>query len=317
VRGLLEAFARLGHDVPALVAAAGLTPHDLEDPDARIGADTVGAVFGTAQQRRPVANLSLRLAQETMLGFFPLIDYLIVTADTVGDGMRRFARYARLTGAPMRVLLREDERPIRIVFEVEIGSPQYSVAMAVLHLRREAPGLRAELVSFTDAVQDAAAYEAALACPVHGSSSWSGFALSHEAWRLPLRRRDPALQGVLERHAADVLASLPADGDLVSELRRALAARVTGGDTRLSAVARAVGASTRTVQRRLAESGLSYQGIVDESRCEAALRHLGDASLSIAEIACLVGYSEPSAFHRAFKRWQGTSPQAYRRERPA
>jgi AraC-like DNA-binding protein len=314
VRGLLTAFARLGHDVPALVAAAGLAATAFDDPDARIAAETVGAVFGAAQARRPLRNLDLRLAEETPLGAFPLIDYLIVTASTVGEGMRRFARYAILTGAPIRVLLQEDERPIRVVFEMDCGSPQYSVAMTVLHLRREAPGLRAELASFTDAVEDEAAYETTLGCPVRANASWSGFALSARAWSLPLRRRDPALQSVLERHAADVLARIPADGDLVSDLRRTLAKRVTSGDTRLSMVAREVGASTRTVQRRLAEAGLTYQAMLDQSRCEAALRHLRDGSLSIAEISCLVGYSEPSAFHRAFKRWQGRSPQAYRRE---
>jgi len=317
VRGLLIAFARLGHDVPSLLNAAGLRKNDLDDPDARISGDRVGAVFGAAQERQPLQNLCLRLAQETPLGAFPLIDYLIATADTVGEGMRRYARYSLLTGAPMHIELREDEKPIRVLVDMECGDPQYSISLAVLHLRREAPGLRAEFVSFKDAVENQAACEEALGCPVREKASWSGFALSPEAWGLPMRRRDPDLQGVLERHAADVLAKIPVGGDVVSELRRALARRVAGGDTRLSTVARDLGTSTRTLQRRLAVAGASYQGVLDQSRCEAAERHLGDGSLSIAEISWLIGYSEPSAFHRAFKRWRGVSPQAFRqRGRP-
>jgi len=231
--------------------------------------------------------------------------------------MRRFASHSRLTGAPVDVEIREDERPIRVMFD-RPGGAEYSISLTLLHLRRETgDALRAEYVSFTHQPDDRSAFEKVFHCPVRTNASWSGFALSPEAWGLPMRRRDPDLQGVLERHAADVLAKIPVGGDVVSELRRALARRVAGGDTRLSTVARDLGTSTRTLQRRLAVAGASYQGVLDQSRCEAAERHLGDGSLSIAEISWLIGYSEPSAFHRAFKRWQGVSPQAFRqRGRP-
>jgi AraC-like DNA-binding protein len=315
VRGLLPAFARLGHDVPALLAAARIHPADLEDPDGRVGCDAVGALFGAAQQRRPLANLGLRLAQATPLGAYPLIDYLIVTSSTVGEGMRRYARHALLTGAPLHIEIREDERPIRVVFDRTVGDCEYSISLTLTHLPREAAGtLRAEYVSFAHRLDDPAAFEAAFGCPVHAGASWSGFALSAEAWGLPMRRRDPALQDVLERYAADIVARMPAGQDAVTELRRVLAARVSGGDTRVSAVARVLGTSARTLQRQLAAAGASYREILDESRCQAAERHLADASLSIAEVSWLIGYSEPSAFHRAFKRWRGTSPQAFRQQ---
>jgi len=66
------------------------------------------------------------------------------------------------------------------------------------------------------------------------------------------------------------------------------------------------------IQRRLAATGVSYQDLLDESRREAAERYLSESPLSIAELAYLLGYSEPSAFHRAFKRWFGRSPLAFR-----
>jgi hypothetical protein len=265
VRGLLAAFERLGHDVSLLLSASGLRPSDLEDPDARIPCAAVGALFGTAQQSRPIQNLALRLAQETPLGAFPLLDYLIVTSSTVGEGMRRFARHALLIGAPMLIDVREDETPIRVV--VDTPDPEYTIALTVLHLRREALGtLRAEYVSFMRQPDDLSAYEQALGCPVRAGGSWSGFALSPEAWRLPMRRRDAALQGVLERHAAEVVARIPSGDDIVTELRRVLARRIAGGDVRVSSVARDLATSVRTLQRRLAAAGGSYQEILDRSR---------------------------------------------------
>jgi AraC-like DNA-binding protein len=96
------------------------------------------------------------------------------------------------------------------------------------------------------------------------------------------------------------------------DVRRALAVLVAGGDTRIERVARDLGTSRRTLQRRLAAAGASYQDLLDETRREAAERYLAESSLSIAELGYLLGYSEPSAFHRAFKRWFGRSPQAFR-----
>jgi AraC-like DNA-binding protein len=318
VRGLLGAFERLGHDVPSLLSEAGIKPSDLDDPDARIPCAVAGAVFAVAQRRRPARNLGLRLAQETPLGAYPLIDYLIVTSSTVGEGLRRYARYSLLTGAPLHIDIREDERPIRVVVDLPGGDSEYTVSLTLLHLRREAAGaLRAEYVSFGHQPDDRAAFERVFGCPVRVNAPWSGFALSHEAWKLPLRRRDPILQTVLERHAADVVAKIPAGDDVVTGLRRVLARRVAGGDTRVSATARDLGTSVRTLQRRLATTGISYQEVLDESRCQAAERHLADAALSIAEVAWLVGYSEPSAFHRAFKRWRGLSPHTFRQQQRA
>jgi AraC-like DNA-binding protein len=65
----------------------------------------------------------------------------------------------------------------------------------------------------------------------------------------------------------------------------------------------------------LAEAGLSYQDLLDRTRHEAAVQYLSSPQLSIGEIGWLLGYSEPSAFHRAFKRWEGVSPQAFRAKR--
>jgi AraC-like DNA-binding protein len=67
-----------------------------------------------------------------------------------------------------------------------------------------------------------------------------------------------------------------------------------------------------TLQRRLPQAGTSFEGLCDDARREAAQTYLADATLSIAEVTYLLGYSEPTAFHRAFKRWHGTTPQAFR-----
>jgi AraC-like DNA-binding protein len=142
-------------------------------------------------------------------------------------------------------------------------------------------------------------------------------ALTREAWELPLRRRDSILRGVLERQADEMIAQQPAANDVTLDVRRVLDSRIAGGDTQIQSIARALSTSTRSLQRRLAASGVSYNELLDQVRKEAAERYLGDSPLSITEIAYLLGYSEPAAFNRAFKRWFDNTPQGFRQRQRA
>ena len=100
--------------------------------------------------------------------------------------------------------------------------------------------------------------------------------------------------------------------DLPGRVRRVVADTLCDGVPTLSAVASEMGLGPRTLQRRLSESGQSFQAIVDMTRKELALRLLRETELSLAEIAFLTGFSEQSGFTRAFKRWAGQTPRSYR-----
>ena len=130
--------------------------------------------------------------------------------------------------------------------------------------------------------------------------------------KIPLKRRDPALAKWLERQAADVLAHLPADGDVRDEVRSVLSNQLMVGDMQIDVAARRLATTPRTLQRRLARAGTSFEALRDEARREAARRYVAETTLTIAEVTYLLGYSEPTAFHRAFKRWHRTTPQAFR-----
>ncbi len=85
-----------------------------------------------------------------------------------------------------------------------------------------------------------------------------------------------------------------------------------GGDPSLARIANTLSLTERTLQRRLREQNASHQLLLDEMRRDAVLRYLKETELAVCEIACLVGLSESSALHRAFKRWTGMTPGEYR-----
>ena len=131
----------------------------------------------------------------------------------------------------------------------------------------------------------------------------------------PVAPEGPGAAADARDQAKEILARLPARTGLALEVQRALATRVAGGDTQIQTIARQFAISERTLQRRLAGEGVSYQSLLDDARKEAAARYLSGSTLAICEVAYLVGYSEPAPFHRAFKRWYGITPEAFRHAR--
>ncbi len=315
VRALVDALGRLGYDTDLLLASARLSRSTLEDADALVPCETCGLLFGAVQQMRPMRNLMLRLAEQVSIGAFPLLDYLVVTSDSVADALKQLARYFRLAGGSLLFDFHEDEDPIRVLMQSTTpGLVEFDLVLIARHLRAEADGeFRAAAAYFAQPLDDANEYERAMHCPIRANATWSGFLLTREVWNLKMRRRDPILRSVLERHANEMIANMPEALDAIAiDVRRTLATRIAGGDTKIESVARELATAPRTLQRRLAAVGLSYQELVEVTRREAAERHLAASTLSIAEIGYLLGYSEAAAFHRAFKRWNGLTPHAFR-----
>jgi AraC-like DNA-binding protein len=317
LRGMLGTLEQLGYDLDGLLASARLCRADVEDPEAYVSPSACARVFARARQERRVPNLALHLALRTPVGTSPLLDYLIVSSDSVGQGLQRLARYLRLVNPAIRVAVDDVDDPADVVVDSG-GDPfgaELTVSMSVVRFMRETDDqLKVAYVTFTHDPDDVSEYARVLRCPVRTGESWNGWALPKESLRLSLRRRDPALRRWLERQAADMLARLPAGNDVIDDVRRVLATQVTAGDITIDVVARRLATTPRTLQRRLARTGTSFDALRDDMRKQAAEVYLADATLSITEVAYLLGYSEPGALHRAFKRWYGMTPEAFRQK---
>ena len=190
---------------------------------------------------------------------------------------------------------------------------EYSAALLVLHFRTETEGkFSATTLAVSHTPDDVQAIARVLGCDVRAGASWNGLIVSPEAWDVPLRRRESLLRRLLETQADQILAQLPPRTGLAERVQRALARDLDARSTGVDAIARQLAMSSRTLQRRLASESVSYQQLLDAARKEAARRFLAEPSLAISEVAYLVGYSEPAPFHRAFKRWYGVTPEAFR-----
>ncbi|HEX6738182.1 MAG TPA: helix-turn-helix domain-containing protein, partial [Vicinamibacteria bacterium] len=128
-----------------------------------------------------------------------------------------------------------------------------------------------------------------------------------------VRDADPWLLPIVEDHLRQQIAGPPPAASWPQAVRDLVARSVAEGQATVRAISRGLGLSVRTFQRRLAEHGLVFKQILDEVRHELALRYLGEAEATLTDVALRLGYSELSAFDRAFRRWTGGSPLEHRR----
>ena len=227
IRAFIGALERLGYDATEVLSRANLRRADLDDPDEMISCSVWTKIMGAvmAEFRRP--NLPAHLGSVTPLGTYPLLDYLVVTADTVADALEQLVRFFHVTGAPVRCTVVRDGELVRL--QLHPGSDafttQYETSLIVHHLRAETDRrLRVSRVSLMCEVEDRRDLERVLGCPVDAPSTWSGLELHRDMLDLPLRRRDSTLRRLLERHADDVTSrsDSSADRTMVARVRDVL-----------------------------------------------------------------------------------------------
>lgn len=158
----------------------------------------------------------------------------------------------------------------------------------------------------------AATHEHHFGCPVHFGTDTDALLISHETMPAPNRVGDPGIVKFFDTHLEEELSKFDDDASLERRVRMQISQSLSQGIPTLSNIANYFSTSGRTLQRRLTDRGYSFQSLVDESRRELAERLLQETEYPLAEVAFLTGFSEQSAFNRAFKRWAGQTPRSFR-----
>jgi AraC-like DNA-binding protein len=178
-----------------------------------------------------------------------------------------------------------------------------SLVMGLYRLGVSAEGASVELVRATP--RDAAHFAAVFRCPIRFGAQANTASFPVEGLSRPLADADPALCAMLELHADRMMARLPKGQPLLDDLRRWIGQNLADGEPSLPIAAESLGLSERTLRRRLQDRGTSFQALLDEARAQGASDYLANTDLAVEEIAFLLGFSEASAFRRAYVRWHG------------
>lgn len=307
-------------DPKAILLASGLSREQVFDPDARIPAHLADAVWLHAAQLAQDPNLALRAAQALEFGAYKVLDFIVANAPSVGEGLCRVGRYFAIVDPRGCIQIDTEVDPVTVSFgsgagEVPAPAQQYTLAALVLRSRASTgTSWPLEAVDFSFAAPtDRSTYEEIFACPVNFGRPRARLQIRRESWQQQVKGADRALFAVLEDHARRLLADVSqGEPSLLDALRAELRVRLRGGDTSIAAVAHAMAMSERTLQRRLEQLHVSFSDALNDVRHELGREYLREPDVSIAEVAFLLGFSDQSAFGRAFKRATGETPRAWR-----
>lgn len=319
--GLLAYADALGIPTAGVLESAGLTRASLEGAEARVSEAANNKVWEQLALTSKDADFGLHFAERMTVDAFDVVGHLLARSRTLGEGLGRVVAYSRILHDAGRVELERSGGRVVVfpgcrglVNEFPRQIAEFSAA-SVLVLGRATTGkpLRATAVRFRHpAPARVSEHLRILGVVPTFDARETEVELEDSVLELPILDAQPGLLTYLDAYARDVISKLPADDDLVSRVERAVAGAMSRGVPDIEAVAAQLGIGSRTLQRRLAEAETGFQELVDTVRRRYAEHYLADNRLAVAEVAFLVGFSEPSNFHRAFRRWTGTTPAAYR-----
>jgi AraC-like DNA-binding protein len=322
VRPALHAVRATGCDPSALVVEFELPATAMDDAETVLPLATMEMFFDRAAELAGDPWLGVTLAHQLERGTFGLVEYAVLSAPTVGDALQRLVRYMTLLNEVVSLELRR--RGTAVVLEQRVpGRPrclgrhpnEFFVAFVLKHIRALTHGrVRAQRAWLAHRPPGSAA---ALArklgvVRVDVDRGSNGVELPAAHMRLELASAEPPLLALLDRQAEHELALRASPDRLVGQVRAQIHAGLARGGTSIADVARSVARSSRSLQRRLAAEGTSFHALVDDVRGELARVYVREGNRPLGEIAFVLGFSQLSAFLRAFKRWTGQTPTQYR-----
>jgi AraC-like DNA-binding protein len=320
-RETLRYLDRHGIDAERLLSEAGLArPQLAEEPGGILVASQHRFLeLAALEANDPV--LGLHVAEEIDMRDIGILFYLAAATATIAEALEYLARYAATTNEEIRleIVRQQDETRLtfRRVFATDEPRRQYAELIALAFYRvlrrlanRDFVPLRIGFAHARDSgLRDV---HRILRCPVDFMQAADTWVLPQRVMELPIVSEDRRLLRILEAHADELLEESHTAAGLPSLVEARLLSTMPSGRVQASEVAESLGMSVRSLKRRLAEEDTSFGEILDRLRHRLALTYLEDEHFALKQIAWLLGYSVPSAFNHAFKRWTGTSPSRAR-----
>ncbi|WP_397451835.1 AraC family transcriptional regulator [Pseudomonas sp. NA-150] len=314
----LEGARRQGFECSALLQQAGIQPELLDEPRARIAPEQFARLIQVVWQALDDEYMGFGHGPSKR-GTFAMMCHALIHCRSLERALTRgLLFYSLFPHAPRLSLSREGDEVRLTLDDSALPDPDHFLSECLLVIWHRLGSwligqrIRLEQVTFSYArPEHGDEYDLLFPCPLVFDAGSTSLLFHARYLSLPLLQDERTLKHFLERSPADLLAR-PDDGDSLSSQLRRLLSRDCSRWPDLEHVAEQLSISPQTLRRHLREEGTSFQELKDQLRRDMAIYHLSHAELSLQQIAEQLGFSEPSAFHRAFKKWTGLTPGAYR-----
>ena len=310
-----------GVKVELLLREAGLTRQQIDDPGVRLDVQNQIRFLELVATAVKDDLLGFHLALKVDLRKMGALYYAQASSDTLEEALQRGVRYSSIVNEGLALSF-QGGGAVEINFEyvgVARHSDRHQIEFSMVTLVRTCRQLTkrhlpASRVSFTHRrSDDISEFKTFFGCDVTFGAPVDRVVFSKSSREIPLVDSDPYLNEVLIKYCDQAIADRSAKrSSFRLGVENAIALLLPHGKAQAGEIARKLGVSRRTLARRLASEGLTFTGIMQSLKSDLAKRHLKDQTLSVSEIAWLLGYQDVSAFTHAFKRWTGRAPTALR-----
>jgi AraC-like DNA-binding protein len=313
LRPLAELLGRLDVEPEEFLSAIGVD--DAMAPNTYVAATRVDQELARIAERRGDPAFALTLARAASVRPLGLFSHLVWLSGTVRDALTRAVKFWSVVSQRTTLSLDETSGSVatlqqRVVSNAPRGRilTEYPFASLALRAREATRGAFAvRAVRFSHDGEATPDYHEVFRAPITFGAAVDELEIETAQLELRLVGGDPITAAALEAKVAELISDAPGRDPFIDRVRSAAAANFAGAAS-LTDVASRLGIGRRTLRRRLEKHGHTLRGIVDELRRERA-EALLDTGCSVKEIAFQLGFSEPSAFSRAYKRWTGKAPK--------
>ena len=318
VRLAFQAMQSMDVDAEEVLKRIGLKQEQLNQKDLRTPHSAQNLFWSVIEEVTDDSDIGLHLGEHLPVFKGQVIEYLFLSSETFGEGLKRALNYQRLLSDAVNAVLDEDELGCfvgNINFGDSLRHLTECIVLAVLkffHYVTEGAFQPLEIHFQHTAGANLAEYERLFPCPVKFEQSGNRIYLSRESLSIPSYHAEPELLRLHEQLANEHVAKLEKQ-DFIAKVNRLIGELLESGNANLETVAERLAIKPRSLRTKLSEVDTNFNQLLADYRCNLAKKLLARTDESIDEIVYLTGFSEPSTFYRAFKRWVGQTPVEYRK----
>lgn len=321
-RGLVELAVSKGAGAEELCRRSGIALADLEDQDNRVPMPNYIALIRAAKELTGDPALALHYGEQVDLSELSIAGLIMNASATMEEAFHQMNRFGRLAiefeGGERRFEMKFDQRGVWLVdmrgspndfpeltevtFARQTCMPRRFLPrphVLEVHVTHPAPAYRAE-------------YDRIFRCPIVFDAEWNAMRMDPETPSMRVALQPRYVFGALSEKAEALLKELENAKSTRGRVESILMPVLHTGDVSMDTIATQLGVSRQTLFRRLKAEGVTFEKVLDELRHRLALHYLSGRKASVNETGYLVGFSDPAAFSRAFKRWTGRSPSEFR-----
>jgi AraC-like DNA-binding protein len=307
-------------DIDAFLCSLDIDPAAVKSPDAYIPIETYLLIQDEAALYVNDPYFGLHMGEFAEAGSWSILGYMMMNCKTLGEAFEKSGRYSRIIGNLIEARAEFRFNKIRAIFFTPPHAPKmsrhcfeatFSSSVRMMRAFTGAPISPLEVTFIYPEPEALAEYERIFCCPVRFGHKHNSFTFDVRLINTPIRLSNPSLLEHFEQYAQGFLAQMERKDETTRAVTKIILAQLDDESLSIEKVAREMAVSVRTLQKRLEAEGVIFTDLLKDIRERLAKQYLRE-NYTVEQITYLLGFSEPSVFRKAFKKWSGITPREYR-----